>query len=222
MDLRLVENSMAALNDLESIICSGINNSLANASEKAQLEQDVKDDCFDAVKETMAGYATSHNKILLFKEAFKEIKSSMENVDTLPKDLDEKLSNFYEEKCQNIPAPESHSGYKTLISVLSEILSPDEVNTETVNNDDSELVISETQTIPIDPITKLEVIEPVRSRLCHHKYDRTSITEFIQRRNKAKCPMIGCKEALTEDMLEIDDEVLLLINRKQRLLNAYD
>ena len=55
----------------------------------------------------------------------------------------------------------------------------------------------------IDPITRLEMKDPVKNTLCGHTYEKSSILQIIKKNPKTKCPMAGCpnKNHVTENHL---------------------
>lgn len=71
--------------------------------------------------------------------------------------------------------------------------------------------------IPKDPITKKDIVFAVRSRICKHVFDKTSIEDYISQcesamRTRVKCPLAGCtNKNLTKKELEPDEEINKLI-----------
>lgn len=80
--------------------------------------------------------------------------------------------------------------------------------------------------MPICPITQTQINEPYRSKTCSHKFEKTAIIEYIftngnnnnNNSSSAPCPVAGCRERLTMDSIESDNETIHLIRRiKHRL-----
>ncbi|CAF4754360.1 unnamed protein product [Pieris macdunnoughi] len=61
------------------------------------------------------------------------------------------------------------------------------------NIDDSDIAITESQTIYNDPFTKKSIEDPVRNSMCGHIYEKEVIMKIIQKNKKGiKCPVAGC------------------------------
>ncbi|XP_054712178.1 E3 SUMO-protein ligase NSE2-like [Uloborus diversus] len=66
---------------------------------------------------------------------------------------------------------------------------------------DSELFVTDATETYLDPLTKKTIEDPVKSRLCNHAYERSSIMKFLQK--SRKCPYSGCHRVLRrEDLVE--------------------
>jgi hypothetical protein len=77
----------------------------------------------------------------------------------------------------------------------------------------------EAERIPLDPITKNEISDPVRSKQCRHLFECSVITEYLQaqtqRQNAGRipCPYHGCKMKLHLNDLEKAVDVAMRIAR---------
>jgi len=72
-----------------------------------------------------------------------------------------------------------------------------------------DLVMTQMEGIPLDPITKIPIQDPVRNVYCSHVYERSSIMAVIARKKKTRCPIAGCaNEAQLEANHIIDDSGL--------------
>ncbi|VVC90203.1 E3 SUMO-protein ligase NSE2-like [Leptidea sinapis] len=76
------------------------------------------------------------------------------------------------------------------------------------NLNDSDLAITESQEVHIDPITKKSIVDPVRNTLCGHIYEHSVIRDIIKKK-KLRCPVAGCgnRELIQEGHLVSDDEL---------------
>ena len=70
----------------------------------------------------------------------------------------------------------------------------------------------------IDPITRLEMKDPVKNTLCGHTYEKNSIQQIIKKNPKTKCPIAGCpnKNHVSQNHLILDSDVLQEIQKKNR------
>ena len=66
------------------------------------------------------------------------------------------------------------------------------------------------------PITRQQFVNPVKSRQCGHTYGKEAVLNHIRisrTRGGARCPVGGCPETVTEDILERDVEMERLIRQ---------
>ncbi|XP_044272770.1 E3 SUMO-protein ligase NSE2-like [Tribolium madens] len=77
-------------------------------------------------------------------------------------------------------------------------------------------------TPPVDPISKMVIQEPYKSRKCGHVYDYKFILQYIKDvKNRAKCPYIGCSNGkITVEELVKDNETKSKIENYQRNTNT--
>merc|ERR1719192_2630247 len=65
-------------------------------------------------------------------------------------------------------------------------------------SDDDDLIVVKTEHNTIDPITKKQIVDPVRNKKCNHIYEKSTIYSMIDlaRENSkpVKCPYMGCNE----------------------------
>merc|ERR550517_67012 len=64
------------------------------------------------------------------------------------------------------------------------------------SSDDDDLIVVKTEHNTIDPITKKQIVEPVKNKKCNHIYEKSTIYSMIDlaRENSkpVKCPYMGC------------------------------
>lgn len=58
--------------------------------------------------------------------------------------------------------------------------------------------------ITTDPITKKRIVNPVRSAICKHVYDKESIEAALKVNSRLRCPYVGCSQMLDRTMLKDD------------------
>jgi len=85
------------------------------------------------------------------------------------------------------------------------------------SSSDDDLIVVKTEHNTIDPITKREIVEPVRNKKCNHIYEKSTIYSMIDlaRENSkpVKCPYMGCncRDFKKTDLVK-DKEVLGHLN----------
>ncbi|XP_040117765.1 E3 SUMO-protein ligase NSE2 isoform X2 [Oryx dammah] len=77
---------------------------------------------------------------------------------------------------------------------------------------DEDMIVTQSQTNFICPITQLEMKKPVKNKVCGHTYEEEAIVRMIEskhkRKKKACCPKIGCSHIDMRMSDLIQDEAL--------------
>ncbi|KAM4824158.1 E3 SUMO-protein ligase NSE2 isoform X2 [Urocitellus parryii] len=77
---------------------------------------------------------------------------------------------------------------------------------------DEDMIVTQSQTNFICPITQLEMKKPVKNKVCGHTYEEEAIVRMIEskhkRKKKACCPKIGCSHTDIRMSDLIPDEAL--------------
>lgn len=77
---------------------------------------------------------------------------------------------------------------------------------------DEDMIVTQSQTNFICPITQLEMKKPVKNKVCGHTYEAEAIVRMIEskhkRKKKACCPKIGCSHTDIKRSDLMQDEAL--------------
>ncbi|XP_035216107.1 E3 SUMO-protein ligase NSE2-like [Stegodyphus dumicola] len=75
-------------------------------------------------------------------------------------------------------------------------------NNRAASSENEEIqVVRETTENFTDPVTRRIITNPVKSVICNHSYDKSSIEIYLQK--KSRCPVTGCvKQLRKEDLIE--------------------
>jgi hypothetical protein len=86
---------------------------------------------------------------------------------------------------------------------------------EEIDDEDAYVMSTSTQQerIPLDPLTQVPIVHPVRSQQCSHVYERETILEYIGRKRIVQCPVATCKYSITIEILEKDVQLERTIAR---------
>ncbi|XP_046864448.1 E3 SUMO-protein ligase NSE2-like [Xenia sp. Carnegie-2017] len=89
---------------------------------------------------------------------------------------------------------------------------------DAVENDDADIIVAQaSEESVICPLTQQQMVEPVRSKQCHHNYERMAILQHLKSRNKrVRCPIAGCSHYVVEGDLEANHNLAFRIKRLQR------
>ncbi|XP_028406066.1 E3 SUMO-protein ligase NSE2-like [Dendronephthya gigantea] len=83
---------------------------------------------------------------------------------------------------------------------------------------DSDIMIAQaSEESVICPLTQKQMVEPVRSKKCHHSFEKAAILHHIRvRQNRVRCPVGGCAHYVTEADIEPNSSLAFRIKRLQR------
>ncbi|XP_051827043.1 E3 SUMO-protein ligase NSE2 [Antechinus flavipes] len=90
---------------------------------------------------------------------------------------------------------------------------------------DEDMIVTQSQTNFICPITQLEMKKPVKNKVCGHTYEEEAIRRIIEskhkRKKKACCPKVGCSHADVKLTDLVQDVVLRrAIENHRRMANS--
>nr|XP_973080.2 PREDICTED: E3 SUMO-protein ligase NSE2 [Tribolium castaneum] len=188
------------------------------AGELSQLEAIVKDYCllsFNASKSS---------------EACREVLDYFNNESTdHDVDIDELYNTKLASKKQAFSGnyPEEEIWKEVFMGVRDREI--EEVEQGTSQDDATEyeemgdsIFCSNVFTPPVDPISKMVIQNPYKSKKCGHIYDYKFILQYIKsRKSKAQCPYIGCNNgSISVDQLVKDQETQSKIENYQRNTNT--
>ncbi|KAE8750382.1 hypothetical protein FOCC_FOCC002941 [Frankliniella occidentalis] len=90
------------------------------------------------------------------------------------------------------------------------------INVADGTGDDDDLMVTEESENLLDPLSKTELVDPVISIKCRHRFSRKTIMEHLTHgRHGSQCPYVGCKAKLTPDDLEDDLIAAQIVKRSQ-------
>lgn len=83
--------------------------------------------------------------------------------------------------------------------------------------DDDLAVFAPTEDVTVCPITRMELVDPMRNN-CGHVYSKDAITEYLRRhRQRAECPVAGCPGQVSAHSIKADTALQKrLANQKKR------
>lgn len=76
-----------------------------------------------------------------------------------------------------------HNHYKKILAIIEHRSEASQFQ-DIINDSEGDIIMTQQERIPIDPITKKEVTDPVRNKICKHIYDRKSIIQHMARLKK--------------------------------------
>ena len=109
---------------------------------------------------------------------------------------------------------EKHGWWKELHKALE---SKDVENNIVEGGENDELEMTQLEINTMCPISRKEMVKPVKNMICGHVYDKHSIYSLLQQNPMCRCPMVGCpsKRAVEKRNLVEDKETKEAINNKK-------
>ncbi|GJQ73690.1 putative SUMO transferase [Trypoxylus dichotomus] len=129
--------------------------------------------------------------------------------------IDEVYNNSAK-KCVNCIVPfAEHPDMKVIIDSLNNVSSVP--GTSEKMNDEC-LVLTQSIQLLVDPITKTELQNPWKNKVCGHVYEYSTIMDYINsKKGKGlKCPYVGCANANIRKADLVEDRNLLIKIQNQR------
>jgi len=130
------------------------------------------------------------------------------------------ISEIFDENMADIVAKdetkvEDNDNYKKLLEVFKEF------GSEAEENDDELMTLdTESDRIPIDPISKKEIENPVKNKTCGHIYDGEQLRLLLETKGpngKIRCPLVGCNNrSVTLADVVVDHKTRALIQKLKR------
>ena len=62
-------------------------------------------------------------------------------------------------------------------------------------SEDDELEMTQVEVNTICPISRKEMVKPVKNIICGHVYDKHSMESLLQQNSMCRCPVVGCPSA---------------------------
>merc|ERR1719318_211105 len=166
------------------------------------------------LKKTMEGYIRE-------EETFKEGGKVLMEIRRLGKvsggdwpDVEEEYRQLVKSKKGNMVVVEKHNWWKELEEALhvSEMM-----DNSQVDSGDDELEMTQVEINTVCPISRKEMVKPVKNILCGHVYDKHSLESLLKQNPICRCPVVGCpsKRAVVRSNLQEDKETKRAIEIKR-------
>ena len=109
---------------------------------------------------------------------------------------------------------EKHDWWKQLDEALQ---GQDNTGNGQVESGDDELEMTQVERNTVCPISRKEMVKPVKNILCGHVYDRNSMESLLMQNPMCRCPVVGCpnKTRVLRNNLREDKETKMAIAMKR-------
>lgn len=188
-------NELSSLNELEKYINNGKNITLDIARNLLHTNRkESSEDMLKQLSEYMLEFLALEREMSQFQDAASIVKQKLANKDLNEHlDVDTTLENAISEIAKNNTdmALKQHPSYQDLKSIIDQYMQQ-ENNEDQELCDDNDAIIVKQSSGRKDPITQVDIKDPVKNIHCKHVYDKTSILKYIKSKEKKRCPYIGC------------------------------
>ncbi|XP_067144094.1 E3 SUMO-protein ligase NSE2-like [Centruroides vittatus] len=192
--LSVIGNELSNLSELEKIISNGKNITIDIAQDLSQInKKESSVDMLKQLEDCMIDFLNLENEMLQFQEAAEQIRQKLASKDSNENfDIDATLQQAVKEISKNNTdmALKQHPSYQKLKTIINQCVHQKINGEQELCEDDDAIIVKQSSGMK-DPITQLEIKDPVKNIYCNHVYDKTSILNYMRRREK-KCPYIGC------------------------------
>ena len=190
------------------------------------LEGGELGDATDTMRNVMANYVEQSREHFTNSASLKSLKENLANIDPLEwPDVDQEFLKLRrQEENNNEAGPvEDHKWMQE----MNKIIANEEEEDGTNDDDGEDVCMTQVEVNTICPISRKEMVQPMKNKACGHVYDKTSIEAIVTQANSlyppqiTYCPVIGCpsrerRQAVRLDNLEVDRETKLAIARKRK------
>nr|XP_033698549.1 E3 SUMO-protein ligase NSE2 isoform X4 [Tursiops truncatus] len=206
-----VESALSSLKNFQSCISSGMDTAYSVALGLVETQTEVKEERPEEIPDLK----------LLVEEKFSALQNKNSDADF---QNNEKFTQFKQQlkelKKQSVK-PKEDGGHNDFDQIKDKDASRAGNGRDGLQADreadgtegvDEDMIVTQSQTNFICPITQLEMKKPVKNKVCGHTYEEEAIVRMIEskhrRKKKACCPKIGCSHTDVRMSDLIQDEVL--------------
>ncbi|XP_054840739.1 E3 SUMO-protein ligase NSE2 [Eublepharis macularius] len=213
-----VESCLSSLKSCQLYISSGMDVTTKVALDLVENHNDMED--VNKMEKVMLEYAAMSREVSHYMQAVEDTVNQIkrEKPETIP-DLKDLVQEKFvaRERTNNDGQLQSNEQFVTFKEQLKQMkiqfgVQPDTEESQTLEQVDEDLAVTQSQMNFKCPITQEEMKKPVRNKACGHTYEEEAILEIIVRREKhnkkARCPQIGCNNAEVKRSDLVPDEVL--------------
>ena len=179
-----------------------------------ELEGEDKDNAVEKLKKTMEGYIEEEENFKIGGKVLMEMRKRLGKVSGGDWPNVEKEYKELVDREKRKFVVEEHSWWKKLTEVLNKEYGTLEDND---GSDDDELEMTQVERNTLCPVSRREMVKPVKNILCGHVYDMNSIESLLKQNPMNRCPLVGCpnKTALLRSNLREDKETkrAIIMNR---------
>eukprot|EP00092_Neocalanus_flemingeri_P090156 GFUD01114164.1.p1 GENE.GFUD01114164.1~~GFUD01114164.1.p1 ORF type:complete len:205 (-),score=88.34 GFUD01114164.1:108-722(-) len=141
------------------------------------------------LKKAMEGYVKEEENLIEGKKVLKEMKNRLSKVrgGDWP-DVEKEYRQLVNSKKEKVVV-ENHQWWKKLEEALQV---EDKDGNDQIESGDDDLEMTQVERNTVCPISRREMVKPVKNILCGHVYDKGSMEALLNQNPRSRCPVVGC------------------------------
>ncbi|XP_036590051.1 E3 SUMO-protein ligase NSE2 [Trichosurus vulpecula] len=197
-----VDNALGNLKNCDAYISAGMQSVTNTALDLVVTQTDIGDDY--NMENLMSEYVEMDRDLNQYITAVETTLSQVKDKDYL--NLTPDLKALVEEKLVALKSSNTEDNLrkdvrlvqfrKQLRDVKKQCGLPIDPTDDDSEQIDEDMIVTQSQTNFICPITQLEMKKPVKNKVCGHTYEEEAIRRIVEskhkRNKKACCPTVGC------------------------------
>ena len=180
----------------------------------AELTEKEQGDLVDSLKQVMENYIGDIARLKHNHHLLQEFKRTLNNVEVSewPEDMQGEFQKLQQQNEGKLKIDvKSHQWMRDFDKLVADS------NNKGETDGDEDMVVS-SQVTTICPVTRKEMVRPVRNVECGHVYDREGIEALMKQSAGTRCPVVGCRvqAVIKPSSLREDKETKRAINNKRK------
>eukprot|EP00092_Neocalanus_flemingeri_P019679 GFUD01021314.1.p1 GENE.GFUD01021314.1~~GFUD01021314.1.p1 ORF type:complete len:207 (-),score=90.28 GFUD01021314.1:108-728(-) len=141
------------------------------------------------LKKVMEGYVKEEDNFNEGRKVLMEMKQRLGKVSggDWP-DVEKEYKQLVNSKKEKVVV-ENHEWWKKLEEALQV---EDKDDNDQMESGDDDLEMTQVERNTVCPISRREMVKPVKNILCGHVYDKGSMEALLNQNPKSRCPVVGC------------------------------
>ena len=191
---------------------------VAGAIYLSQNDESETTKSLDRLREMMVNYIQQERRYL---DGISAITTARGKLRGMSKEHDAAdADTLYQHELDKLPKMKDFGGHEMMKKFENEVKArltkPKDDSQEEEDSQEEDLIMTQSTGDTIDPITKKQMVDPVKNSFCGHSYERNSIMALIAK-TKTRCPIAGCPnmEFISENHLIANTALKKQIQRKK-------
>ncbi|XP_045145702.1 E3 SUMO-protein ligase NSE2-like [Echinops telfairi] len=208
-----VESALSSLKNFQSCISSGMDAASHVALDLVETQTEVSSEY--SMDKAMVEFAVMDRELKAVQSAINHVKEDRpENVPDLKLLVERKFVALQNKNSEaDFQNNEKFVQYKQQLKELKKQYGlPADREADGTEGVDVDMIVTQSQTNFICPVTQLKMKRPVKNKVCGHTYEEEAIVRIVdskrRRTKKACCPKIGCSHTDVRMSDLVRDEAL--------------
>ena len=157
----------------------------------SDLSEEEQGDHMDSLRSVIENYIVNFSKFEQDLKLTQELKGNLTKLDVSEwPDVGQEFKKLQTQNAGKLKVDvKSHPWMKE----FDRLVSDNDNNQEEEGDGDEDMMMVSSQIQTVCPITRREMVRPVRNRACGHVYDREGIEALMRQNADTRCPVVGCR-----------------------------